>query len=189
MKSVWISFIAAVVYATVRYNICKGIPWCEWPTYILNKALALSALILLVVYLYRLSRGSRDVNDKTLHMAGLFASMHVFLSLILLATGHYEKFLSAGKLTCLAGWSLLLGTVVTVFMRAVPRTKDGQSPRRELQVLAFLTFLVGLHAMLPQYMGWFTPSKWPGFLPPITLISFALGLIALWFGFFPRKKG
>ena len=34
------------IYATLRYNVFKRVPWSDWPHYVGNKILALSALIL-----------------------------------------------------------------------------------------------------------------------------------------------
>ena len=30
--------VLAAAYATVRYNIFKGVPWSDWPSYIADKA-------------------------------------------------------------------------------------------------------------------------------------------------------
>jgi hypothetical protein len=44
--------------------------------------------------------------------------------------------------------------------------------------LALTGFLAGLHAALPALDSWVHPNLWPGYLPPMTLLSFLLGAFA-----------
>ncbi|KKO17939.1 MAG: hypothetical protein BROFUL_03390 [Candidatus Brocadia fulgida] len=56
-------FLAAAAYATLRYNVFKGVPWSDWSTYVMNKAVALSALAFMALEVFRsrryLIKGSR----------------------------------------------------------------------------------------------------------------------------------
>jgi len=53
MRTSLLALLGSVAYATARYNIFKGVSWNDWPTYTLNKALGLSALLLLVLSVVR----------------------------------------------------------------------------------------------------------------------------------------
>ena len=179
MRTSLLALLGAVVYATARYNIFKGVPWSDWSTYTLNKALALSALLLLVFSVIRQNSAKGHPNGRTLYMASVFASMHVVLSLTLLSPAYYESMFVQNKLTAAAGVSMALGAGAAAAMTAGKRTQGASDPDGGVGNLAILAFAVGLHAMLQGFAGWFAPSKWPGMMPPITLISFLLGLAAV----------
>jgi hypothetical protein len=187
MRTSLLALLGSVIYATARYNIFKGVPWNDWSTYTLNKALALSALLLLVVAVTRKSSAKEPSTGRTLYMAGVFASMHVVLSLILLSPAYYESMFVQNKLTAAAGVSMVLGAVAAAAMTAGKRTQGASDPDGGVRNLAILAFVVGLHAALQGFAGWFAPSKWPGMMPPITLMSFSLGLAAVTIVFWPKR--
>jgi hypothetical protein len=187
MKLSLLGLIGSVVYATARYNIFKGVPWNDWPTYTLNKALGLSALLLLVFSVIRKRSAEGHSNGRTLGMASVFASMHVLLSLTLLSPAYYETLFLRGKLTGAAGLSMVLGAAAAAVMAAGKRTHGAQDAKGGVRNLAILAFVVGIHATLQGIAGWFVPSKWPGLMPPITLISFLLGLAAVAIALSPRR--
>lgn len=175
-----LALLGSALYATVRYNIFKGVPWSDWPAYTLNKALALAALVVLVLSVVRRRSAQGPPDGSTLYMASVFASMHVLLSLSLLTPVYYENLFVQGKLTAAAGLSMALGAVAAAVMAAGKRLHlggldtDGRS-----RSLAILAFVVGLHAALQGFTGWLAPATWPGRMLPITLISFLLGLAAV----------
>jgi hypothetical protein len=187
MRTSLLALLGSVIYATVRYNIFKGVPWSDWPTYTLNKAIALSALLLLVLSVTRKSAAEGRSNGPTLYLASVFASMHVVLSLTLLSPAYYESLFVQGKLSGAAGLSMLLGALAAAVMAVGKRMHGGQGSDGGVRTLAILAFVVGLHAMLQGFTGWFAPSKWPGMMPPITLISFLLGLAAAAMALFPKR--
>jgi hypothetical protein len=155
----------------------------------LNKALALSALLLLAFSVIRKSSAKRNPNGPNLYMAGVFASMHVVLSLTLLSPAYYESMFVQNKLTAAAGVSMALGAVAAAAMTAGKGMQGASDPDGGVRNLAILAFVVGLHAALQGFAGWFTPAKWPGMMPPITLISFLLGLAAVTIVFWPKRRG
>jgi len=186
MKTAVLALLGSVIYATARYNIFKGVPWDDWPVYTLNKAFALSALVLLVLSVMRKWSAPGSSNARTLHMAGVFGFVHVILSLILLSPAYYEKLFVQGKLTVPAGLSMALGAVAAG-MLVGKRMGGHQDTGEGLRNLAMLAFVIGLHAMLQGFAGWFAPSKWPGLMPPMTLISFLLGLAAVAIALGPKR--
>ena len=187
MKPSLLALLGSVAYATARYNIFKGVSWNDWPTYTLNKALGLSALLLLVLSVVRKCSARGQANGHHLRVASALALAHVVLSLTLLSPAYYESFFAQGRLTAAAGWSMALGAVAAAVMAGGRRADGAQDTDGGVRDLATLSFVVGLHAMLQGFAAWFKPSQWPGTLPPITLISFVLGLTAVAMALKPKR--
>jgi hypothetical protein len=99
--------------------------------------------------------------------------------LTLLSPAYYETLFVQGKLTAVAGVSMALGAVAAAVMTVGKRMRADLGPGGGVVELAILCFVIGLHAMLPGFAGWFVPAEWPGLMPPITLVSFLLGLAAV----------
>ncbi len=171
------SLALALGYATVRYNVFKHVPWADWPHYVVNKALALAGLILIALSVLRLARRGGTIR-RLMAWAGGFTSAHVLLSLALLRPEYFDKLFVDGKLTAAAGWSMLLGAAAWAATEVGARRAHQWRPAVRGELLALIALVSGLHAALPSIGGWFAPATWPGGLPPITLISFAIGLIA-----------
>lgn len=174
----WIGGIGggAIGYATLRYNVFKGVPWTDWPAYTLNKALAFAALGLIALAVFRIA--ARRPTGTILAVGGALGLAHSLLSFALLDPAYYPRFYAGGKLTFLAGLSLTLGAAATVAMDLGARKCGGWRPGRRQAALAAIAFGVGLHAALPAVTTWIAPATWPGGLPPITLLSFAIGTVA-----------
>jgi hypothetical protein len=188
MKPTLTVLIATALYATLRYNVFKGVAWSEWPVYVLNKVFALSALLLLMIYALRRRRRAAESPGRLLPMAWALMLMHAGLSLAILTPACYAKYFQAEKLTWQAGWSMLLGVVAAIGLHKFCRACEPGNPVGLPAKIGILAFLSGLHAMLLGYAGWFQPSTWPGRLIPITLISFTAGLVALASVLWPHRK-
>jgi hypothetical protein len=186
MKTPLVALLGSALYATVRYNIFKGVPWDDWPLYTLNKVFALSSLFLLLfsVISKRSAKGYSNIRD--LYMASVFAAMHVMLSFVLLSPVYYEKFFLEGELTASAGLSMLLGAVATVAIVVDLTIHGNRNTKERIRYLGLLAFMIGLHALLQGFEGWFAPLTWPGMMPPITLISFLFGLAAVSIALYPK---
>jgi hypothetical protein len=171
------SLALALGYATLRYNVFKHVPWADWPHYVVNKALALAGLVLIALSVVRLAQRGATIR-RLMAWAGGFTSAHVLLSLALLRPDYFEKLFAGGKLTAAAGWSLLLGATAWAATELGARRAPQWRAASRVELLGVIALASGLHAALPSVGSWFAPSTWPGGLPPITLISFAVGLAA-----------
>ena len=100
---------------------------------------------------------------------------HIGLSLVVLSPVYFPAFFVDGRLTWQAGTALAIGVAAAVALPVVSR--PGRAHRSRLRGLGLIAFAAGCHAALFGYSSWFTPAAWPGYLPPITLVSFAAGLI------------
>lgn len=181
---------ASLLYATVRYNLFKGVPWADWPAYTVNKALAVGSLLIVLVGVIRLCR-SDGRSGVLLGWAGALALAHSLLSFALLDPTYYPRLFEAGKLTAPAGLSLTIGVLATAGMELGAR-RAGSWPRPLRHgTLALIAFCGGLHAALPATSTWLAPASWPGGLPPLTLISFLAGALAvtLWLSHVRAQRG
>jgi hypothetical protein len=177
MRSVAGVIVLSVLYATLRYNVFKGVAWEEWPTFILNKAAALAALLLVVAALVQPSRETG--RDRLLAAARWLILLHVGLSLVLLGPASFASFYVDGKLVATAALSMLIGTVAAASVPLLLRPATGGSPNDRLLRTGLFAFLPGLHAALLGFRNWGDPSSWPGYMVPITLISFLAGTVGL----------
>jgi hypothetical protein len=172
-------FATALAYATARYNVFKGVRWSEWPTYTLNKGLGLASLALIVLTIFRLGGRRTTSVAPLMSVAAGLALAHILLSLALLNPAYYAKFFDGAKLTGLASVAIAFGVLSAVLMQRGQRHSHDWSAGRRYTVLAMIALCASLHAAFPGFMGWFDPASWPGGLPPITLLSFLLGAIAI----------
>lgn len=178
----------SLAYATLRYNVFKDVPWSQWPAWVTNKAAALAALLLLLAALLRAGRDGG--HGRLLAAASVLAMVHIALSLALLGPAAYPGLFANGLPTMAASLSLLLGVVAAVAAPRVSRPEvPGTPPRLRPAPVGILALVVGLHAGLLGFQGWATPGKWPGGMPPITLISFAAGLLAVILGWKRHREG
>lgn len=170
-------FAAALGYATLRYNVFKGVPWADWPAYTVNKALAVASLLMIAATVIRLRRPGKPTS-VLMATAGALALAHSLLSFALLNPLYYARLFDAGKLTLAAGLSLTLGAAVMAVMELGARRSHRWSLPTQHAALALVACAAGVHAALPAIATWFDPATWPGGLPPLTLISFVAGVIA-----------
>ena len=174
---------ASLGYATLRYNVFKNVPWADWPSYTLNKAIAVAALLLVVLSVARIGLRGRSTGTLML-WAGALALTHSLLSFALLNLSYYPRLFVGTKLTFLAGLSIMLGAALMTVMEIGARRSSRWTRPVQHAALAVTAFAIGLHAALPAVSTWLDTATWPGGLPPLTLISFISGSAALviwWF--------
>lgn len=192
--------LLCLLYAVVRYNILGPVPADQVPLYVTNKAISIASLILIAIAFTarRIGPGSPlswvRQDRRALGMTGLsLALLHTALSLMLLNPTYFAKFYNElGQFTALAGASMLTGGVALVLLLVQGRIKAGgeadHTARRRLRTCAIgVLLLTAAHVLFMGLPGWLTPGKWYGYLPPITLISLVIALIALGIGLRQRK--
>jgi DMSO/TMAO reductase YedYZ heme-binding membrane subunit len=183
-------------YATVRYNVFGNVAWEQWPLYIVNKALALSGLIFLafsylvgkIRFLRVADRAKAVVLAKFFGLGGFsLCAMHAGISLSLAGPVYYPKLYAdlrmnlTGELCLLAGiisvWCFVHPVVMTI-----PHMNEDIGVKRwsRGQRMGYLGLAAAaVHTGVMGFAGWLTPAKWPGHLPPISLIGFIAALIPL----------
>ena len=188
--------ILSIAYAILRYHIVGNVPWKDFPFYILNKGVSLSAFILVS---FNFAFGPAKALGiplpsswldarKALGMSGfLLVLIHVFMSLMLFSPAVFGKFFEAdGTLTFNAGMSMLFG--IFAFVSLWGYNLSFQTFLKEdTAFIAFITsrkvllvsFWFGaIHLIFMGYKGWMHPEGWNGGLPPISLVAFTVFIIA-----------
>jgi len=182
---------AALAYATVRYNVLKGVPWSDWPGYIVNKALAVAGLWLLAWSAWRKLAGRRSTRVP-MGWAGCLILSHVLVSLGLFGSVVFPKYFADGKVNLVGGASLLAGALAVTLLEIGARCASAWPRRTWLRTLAAVIALSALHTALPGFAGWFVPREWPGSLPPLTLLACApaaaIAVSVAWARHWPGEK-
>ena len=94
------------VLAGVRHRSLQrlqGVPWSDWPVYVVNKAVALSSLLLLLAWILRARLGPDESSSSLLSLARRFALVHAGLSLAILSPAYFPTFFSGGRLNWAVG--------------------------------------------------------------------------------------
>ncbi len=204
-RIIFVTILLSLIYAVLRYHIFGPVPWKDFPFYVLNKAISLSAFILLILNfsLGPLRNLGASIPDgwlnarKTLGMTGfLLALFHVLISTLLFKPAVYAKFFEEnGTLTLMAGLSMLAG--ITAFVVLWAYNLSFQTFLREDK--AFIKFITSrrfllialffgvLHIFFMGYQGWTKPDTWHGGMPPITLVAFVFWVVGYIINLFGRK--
>jgi len=204
-RIITITLIFGLAYAVVRYHIAGPVPWKDFPFFILNKGISLSAFILLTLNfgLGPLNNLGVNVSEgwlnarKALGMTGfLLVLIHVLISFMLFSPSVYGKFFEAdGTLTLLAGLSMLGGVLAFVVLWAYNLSfqtflREDQAFIRFITSRNFLLFAMifaGAHLVFMGYEGWLNPSGWQGGIPPVSLVAFAFFATGYVVNLFGRK--
>ena len=166
----------STLYAVVRYNFFGDVSTHNIPVYILNKSVSLSSVIFLLLAGWRHMRGNNPDakfwGTSSLH----FAMLHIVMSFVLLSESYYPKLYSADMMNLNGEACVLFGALAGYFYVLL-----GIDSRRHLFLLikCLAAGSVCLHLFFMGYFNWFKPTDWPGQLPPISLISFLIGVAAL----------
>jgi len=200
-----IVLIFGLAYAVLRYHIVGPVTWKDFPFFILNKGLSLSAFILLTC-----NFGFGPLNNlgvkvpegwlnarKALGMTGfLLVLIHALMSFMLFSHANYGKFFEGdGTLTLLAGLSMLGGVLAFVVLWAYNLAfqtflREDQAFIRFITSRKFLltAMLLGAaHLFFMGYEGWLNPSGWHGGIPPVSLVAFAFFAVGYVINLFGRE--
>jgi hypothetical protein len=200
-----IALIFGLGYAVLRYHIAGPVLWKDFPFFILNKGISLSAFVLLTCNFgfgplnnlgVRVPEGWLNAR-KAIGMTGfLLVLIHALMSVMLFSPAVYAKFFETdGTLTLLAGLSMLGGVLAFVVLWAY--NLSFQTHLREDQ--AFIQFITSrkfllaalllgaIHLFFMGYKGWLNPSGWHGGLPPVSLVAFAFFAAGYVVNLFGRK--
>jgi hypothetical protein len=175
-------FLAALIYAVVRYVVFHGVAWSNVPLYIVNKALSWAALVYFGASVTTRAKERRRYYGN---LAAATVLAHVILSLMVLDPAYFGKFYDAsGRFNAVGEVSMLAGVLGSVLMAGLVvanvqgHSNSGRSLRRGWG--RAILWLAGIHVLVMGFAGWWRPGDWPGYLPPISLLSFltALGYLA-----------
>ena len=204
-RIITIVLLFSIGYAILRYHLVGPVPWKDFPMFILNKGISLSAFIMLTC-----NFGFGPLNNlgvkvpegwlnarKALGMTGfLLVLIHALMSFMLFSPSVYGKFFETdGTLTLLAGLSMLGGVLAFVvlwgynmsFQTFLREDKAFIQYITSRKFLLFALLLGGVHLIFMGYEGWLNPAGWHGGLPPVSLVAFTFGTIGYVINLFGRK--
>ena len=194
-----IVLLFSIGYAILRYHIVGPVPWKDFPFFILNKGISLSAIILLTCNFGFGPLNNLGVNipehwlnaRKALGMTGfLLALIHALMSFMLFSPTVYAQFFEAdGTLTLMAGLSMLGGVLAFVVLWGYnlsfqTHLRDDKAFIQFITSRRFLLWamlLSAVHLIFMGYEGWLNPSGWHGGVPPVSLVAitfFVAGYVA-----------
>ena len=174
-----VAFALCFAYAFLRYVVLKGEPLANVPLYVTNKAVALFAILLLAA-----AARSRAPWRRLARAAGLFAAaLHGLASVVLLSPAYLPKLhVPGGRLSGSAELAVICGVAALVILAWLKLARPGAlSPRSAQWAAHGALALVGVHCAALGASGWLEPARWPGGLPPLTLLgalAAAVGLAA-----------
>ena len=194
----------SLAYAIIRYHIAGDVPWKDFPFFILNKSIAMSAFILLTFNfvfgpLKNLGIAVSPRLLKSRRLVGIMgfiqALIHVFMSFMLFKPEVYSKFFDPnGSISLIGGLSMLVGILAFVILWAYNISFNANF-RKDKDLLEFIQsrntlligmLLAGLHLVFMGYSGWMKPGGWGG-MPPISLVSFAFFAVGFVINLLGRK--
>jgi DMSO/TMAO reductase YedYZ heme-binding membrane subunit len=190
-------FMAIVfVYAVIRYNFGMGISFALLPTFILNKAVSMTAIFSLsmsyiISSLCKLKKieSKKCSLKKQYGITGFFVALaHLFLSLSQLNPERYPKFFLdngfvnvSGEFTFLFGLLAFISILFPAYA-TLPESVKNMSGKQWLlmQRIGYLAVLFVLcHTFAMGFTGWVAPEEWAFYLPPISLFGSLIALPAL----------
>lgn len=186
----------AVSYAVVRYHVFGGVDWSELPLFVSNKGISLAS-VLLFALAYLANRwmpsdpAGRQRRRRLAREAGLsgfwLMVLHVAVSLGILDARNYPVLFHAAGLTTAGIVCIVMGSAATLAF-AVPALA---SNARLADRLPLATWRLGqqvgyvalaftsAHVLAVGAHNFTAVERWPGALPPISLISFIACLVPI----------
>ncbi|MFT5524045.1 MAG: hypothetical protein ACI9HK_001995 [Pirellulaceae bacterium] len=181
-----IVIITATVYALVRYVVFKGVAVDHLPLYVFNKIASFAGIVLI-----GWAPWLKDVQQRKQMGLVAFSLLiaHVAMSWIMMNPAYYPKlYQEAGKLNWRGELSMLAGVVALVMIlwlfRVTPVINEaGAKPTAKTRPAGLVPGLgrlvllfTALHVFFMGFSSWADVANWPGYLPPITLLSFVIGI-------------
>jgi hypothetical protein len=169
--------LLTTVYAVMRYAGFGDVSLSHLPGYLLNKGIAMAAVVALFMAAQGLVRSQPDTVRFWGRGAAHLVFLHVLLALALLSKGNYPKFFDADRMSLTGEGMLLFGVLSAYCFWRLGASDIKPAIQRTLTTLGCA--LVAVHLLIMGYGGWLQPQKWHGGLPPITLLCFILAMYSL----------
>lgn len=184
----------SLAYAVVRYNVFAGVGWERLPLFIANKGISLASVLLLAVS-YLANRGlpvsadARAARRQLARASGLsgflLAMVHVVVSVVIFSGANYPTLFDGPRMNR-AGFVCLVTGVMAMLLLLPPafgslaqvRQRMGAVRWKRAQQLGYLALAAtAVHVLWIGVRNWPAVSRWPGALPPISLLSFVVCVV------------
>jgi len=177
IKQLLTVLLLTTTYAVMRYAGFGDVSLIHLPGYLLNKGIAMAAVVALFMAAQGLVRSQSDTYRFWSRASAHLAFVHILLSLALLSKGNYPKFFESERMNLTGEGMLLMGVLAAYCFWRLGATRLQVSLQRTLTKL--VCALVAGHLLIMGYGGWLQVEKWHGGLPPITLLCFLLATFSL----------
>ena len=177
IKELLTVLIGTTCYAVLRYAVFGDVSPLHIPGYIMNKSIAMAAVLSLFLSAFQGGSARRERLRFWSQACSHLLFLHVLLSLAILSKGYYAKFFDGERMNLTGEAMLLLGVLAAYCFLRLAADRIGAAARRKLTLSACA--LVAGHLFVMGYAGWPQVGKWHGGLPPITLLCFVLALLSL----------
>lgn len=185
-KQLFSVLLLTTVYAVMRYAGFGDVSLIHFPGYLLNKGIAMAAVVALFMAAQGLVRTQPYSARFWGRAAGQLVFVHVLLALALLSKGNYPKFFDVDRMNLTGEGMLLMGVLSVYCFWRLGASYIKPAMQRTLTILGCA--LVACHLFIMGYSGWLQPQKWHGGLPPITLLCFILVMYSLIVFLWKREK-
>jgi DMSO/TMAO reductase YedYZ heme-binding membrane subunit len=203
-KVIIVIFLFSLLYSIVRYHIYGGVPWKEFPIFIMNKVVSLNGIILLIITFSITPLKNLGVkvpanwlkSRKALGMTGfIFVFIHMVMSFLLFSPAYYSKFFEdSGRMTLNSSLSMLFGVLAFIVLWFYNLSFYKQGKDKEItRIIKSRNFLLlvmpftALHLFFMGYKGWGNPSGWHAGIPPISLVAFIFFTVGYLINILGRK--
>ncbi len=178
--------LVTTLYTIIRYVIFGHVSPNYMPVYLLNKSVSKASVVLL--FCTALSHTKDQLGKiKFLGTASLLSAyIHILFSFAILSSAYYPKFFDMEKLNLSGKVTILFGVLAALLFWSIRSVRSAFMVRRKFQLLSGL--FVAAHLVTIGFIGWLKVEKWPGGLPPISLLSFVFAIISLVLFLRPREE-
>jgi hypothetical protein len=165
------------IYTILRYLIFGGVSPVHIPVYLLNKSVAMAAVVSLLVAAIHSAKGNTGIAGAWRTAAWHCVCIHILLSVLILSDAYYPKFFEAERMNLTGESSMAFGVFAAYIIWCLRRNRVSLLGRTRLHVIVIL--LIGGHLAVMGFRGWMEPWEWHGGMPPISLGSFIFVVLCL----------
>lgn len=163
-------------YAILRYVIFGEVTWSRLPLYVANKMFAWSSLLLIGLSMIPAVARTHETRRFLGSVGWIFVLVHLLMSLLLVRPENYPVLFTANRLNVFGEAGMLFG-IISLFLLGTVKEEfsriRGFPTKRALlvQMTGGGFAIAGLHAGTLGVQNWLKPAEWPGYMPPIGLLS------------------
>jgi hypothetical protein len=191
---IW-TIVLSLVYSIIRYHYFKELN-VSFYLVVFNKGISLGSILLIsfsfivgpLAKNYPIAFKKFTLGKRLYGIWGFgLAFLHSLISLLILEPKYLNQFFVLDELNIVGDFILITGSVSLVligaaFITSFPRVfKFKSSFFTMTQNAGFIGLIFGgIHVIPIGINGWTQPNSWPGYLIPITLISFTVVLFTIY---------
>ena len=162
-------------YVLLRYIVIDNVAWQHFPSFLMNKIVALVAVVCLVVAALSFYKKKRELAKfwglSSLH----FAALHILFSLALMGPKMYPELYQYGETNLKGELLILFGVLASYIYWCLYRNES----LRRVKIFSLLlsSFLLA-HLVSLGLGSWLSLNNWLINLPSVSFLSFVIVLVS-----------